>query len=69
MFQFKCCGAIRHEDWKASVWLRVSQGEKRLVPDSCCKTVSLKCGIRDHPSNIHYTVRLHTKSIVFLLYP
>ena len=25
------------------------------MPDSCCKTVSLGCGSRDHPSNIHYT--------------
>ncbi|XP_077286979.1 CD151 antigen-like [Arctopsyche grandis] len=52
---FKCCGAVRHEDWKASAWLRVSLGEKRLVPDSCCKSVTPRCGIRDHPSNIHYT--------------
>ena len=25
------------------------------VPDSCCKTVSAMCGVRDHPSNIYYT--------------
>lgn len=30
--------------------------ENRLVPDSCCITVRDKCGLRDHPSNIPYTV-------------
>lgn len=27
--------------------------EKRLVPDSCCKTITPLCGKRDHPSNIY----------------
>ncbi|XP_053679000.1 CD151 antigen-like [Anopheles nili] len=59
--EFSCCGAIRFEDWRYSVWLRsrrkdlIKPTEGRLVPDSCCITVSAKCGMRDGPSNIHYT--------------
>lgn len=30
--------------------------ERRLVPDSCCKTEIPMCGKSDHPSNIPYTV-------------
>ena len=26
------------------------------MPDSCCKTESEGCGVREHPSNIPYTV-------------
>ena len=33
-----------------------------LVPDSCCKTPTLLCGRRDHPSNIHYTVPIDFQS-------
>ncbi|CAG9091481.1 unnamed protein product [Plutella xylostella] len=52
--EFKCCGAINYQDWRHSPW---HQHEPRqLVPDSCCKTVSPRCGARDHPSNIHYVV-------------
>lgn len=57
-----CCGAIRFEDWKYSAWLQTDRAdlfrttEKRLVPDSCCLTMSELCGLRDHPSNIPYTV-------------
>ena len=32
------------------------------VPDSCCKTESPGCGVRDHPSNIPYTGCIHTFS-------
>ncbi|XP_037968027.2 CD151 antigen isoform X4 [Plutella xylostella] len=50
--EFKCCGAVNYQDWRHSPW---HQHEPRqLVPDSCCKTVSPRCGARDHPSNIHY---------------
>uniref|UniRef100_U5ET06 Tetraspanin n=1 Tax=Corethrella appendiculata TaxID=1370023 RepID=U5ET06_9DIPT len=58
--EYMCCGAIRFEDWKQSVWLRsrrkdlLRPTEGRLVPDSCCLTLTPKCGIRDHPSNIPY---------------
>lgn len=52
--EFKCCGAVRFEDWKYSKWLMDNKELKNLVPDSCCKTPSLNCGVRDHPSNIQY---------------
>ena len=32
------------------------------VPDSCCKTISRFCGVRDHPSNIYYTGCAHKLS-------
>ncbi|XP_058065154.1 CD151 antigen-like [Anopheles bellator] len=59
--EFSCCGAVRFEDWRHSVWLRsrrkdlIRPTEGRLVPDSCCITVTPRCGLRDGPSNIHYT--------------
>jgi hypothetical protein len=34
------------------------------VPDSCCKTVSRACGVRDHPSNIYYTGCSHSLAIM-----
>nr|CAD7450775.1 unnamed protein product [Timema bartmani] len=57
--QFKCCGAIRFEDWEYSQWyknLKTSSNNK--VPDTCCKSVAPGCGRRDHPSNIHYSVSM-----------
>lgn len=58
--QFKCCGALRFEDWVVSEWHKDENVLKNgsLVPDSCCKTPTLLCGRRDHPSNIHYTVSI-----------
>ncbi|XP_034942557.1 CD151 antigen-like [Chelonus insularis] len=55
--EFRCCGAHRFEDWLASEWYKDEQVQRdgSLVPDSCCKTPSLYCGRRDHPSNIQYT--------------
>ncbi|XP_075214345.1 CD151 antigen-like [Lycorma delicatula] len=53
--ELKCCGAIKFEDWKYSVWLKTDNRTNNLVPDSCCKTPSPGCGKRDHPSNIHYS--------------
>ncbi|KAG5674182.1 hypothetical protein PVAND_004165 [Polypedilum vanderplanki] len=59
---FKCCGAVRFEEWKDSVWLRSNRNDllrerktKTLVPDSCCVTITPHCGFSDHPSNIPYT--------------
>lgn len=52
--QFKCCGAVRFEDWQYSVWLKSNPDTPSKVPDSCCKTPSELCGKRDHPSNIYY---------------
>jgi CD151 antigen len=59
---FKCCGAIRFEEYRDSVWMRskrndlIVKRDERLVPDSCCLTKIKKCGTSDHPSNIPYTV-------------
>lgn len=55
--EFKCCGAIRYEDWRKSRWHE--HDPRLLVPDSCCKTRTQRCGTRDHPSNIYYTGCIH----------
>lgn len=61
---FVCCGAIRFEEYRQSVWLRSKRKDlirpidDRVVPDSCCFSLSLGCGNSDHPSNIPYTVRM-----------
>lgn len=55
--QFKCCGAVRFEDWEYSKWRILDLSGENLVPDSCCKTTMINCGKRDHPSNIYYSVR------------
>lgn len=61
---YVCCGAVRFEEFRASTWLRskrtdlVRPTEGRAVPDSCCFTVSTKCGLSDHPSNIPYSVSI-----------
>lgn len=51
--QFKCCGSNNSHDWMASVYISSKQAEDRVVPDSCCKTITPHCGKRDHPSNIY----------------
>jgi hypothetical protein len=60
ILQFKCCGALRFEDWLVSEWHKDEEVLKNgsVVPDSCCKTPTFLCGKRDHPSNIQYTVGL-----------
>ncbi|GBP81301.1 Tetraspanin-11 [Eumeta japonica] len=50
--EFKCCGAVRFDDWRHSPWH--DHDRRLLVPDSCCKTITNRCGARDHPSNIYY---------------
>ncbi|TNM90799.1 hypothetical protein fugu_003088, partial [Takifugu bimaculatus] len=50
--QFKCCGSNGSSDWAESIFIR-SGANGRLVPDSCCKTSTKLCGLRDHPSNIY----------------
>lgn len=50
--EFKCCGSNSSADWAESVYIR-SGAKGRKVPDSCCKTITNMCGIRDHPSNIY----------------
>lgn len=44
---FKCCGWQTYEDYQ-------SINKSDPVPDTCCKTVTPLCGVRKHPSNIHY---------------
>lgn len=65
---YKCCGAIRFEDWRSSYWFHQNESlpiirvhGKRLVPDTCCITITENCGKRDHPSNIPYTVSKYSK--------
>jgi CD151 antigen len=53
--KFHCCGAVSFTDWQHSRWLQTHETDNK-VPDSCCKTVTERCGTRDHPSNINYTV-------------
>ncbi|TKS65204.1 Tetraspanin-11 [Collichthys lucidus] len=50
---FKCCGSNNSHDWMASVYISSEAAERRVVPDSCCKTITPLCGKRDHPSNIY----------------
>ncbi|XP_042351867.1 CD151 antigen-like isoform X4 [Plectropomus leopardus] len=50
--EFKCCGSLNSSDWADCLWIQAAENE-RLVPDSCCKSPSELCGIRDHPSNIY----------------
>ncbi|KAK2146089.1 hypothetical protein LSH36_634g01047 [Paralvinella palmiformis] len=51
---FRCCGAGSYEDWRYSRWLLGNPNINNTTPDSCCKTMSPHCAVRDHPSNIYY---------------
>ncbi|XP_043938817.1 CD151 antigen [Protopterus annectens] len=53
--EFKCCGSNNSQDWSDSAWIKSSNSEGRMVPDSCCKTEVKHCGRRPHPSNIYKT--------------
>ncbi|CAG7723418.1 unnamed protein product [Allacma fusca] len=53
--EHQCCGVVSFEDWNASQWKREGIAGRNEVPDSCCKTESPECGIRNHPSNIYYS--------------
>ena len=69
--QYKCCGANLFEDWKYSHWQKENLSEGLKVPNSCCKTITPRCGKSDHPSNIHYTVSLCTSLhllVIFFLF-
>ncbi|XP_041973099.1 CD151 antigen-like [Aricia agestis] len=50
--EFKCCGASGYSEWRNSAWH--AHEPRLLVPDSCCRTVTARCGARDHPSNIYH---------------
>lgn len=64
--QFKCCGAVSFTDWKFSRWKVEDPMITNLVPDSCCKTITYQCGIRDHPSNINYGVGFFFQIIILI---
>lgn len=49
-------------DWQYSKWRLDGLAKDNKVPDSCCKTEGLGCGVRDHPSNIYYTGCIHKLS-------
>ncbi|KAL4642163.1 CD151 antigen [Arapaima gigas] len=51
--EFKCCGSNSSLDWSDSIWIKSPESDTRKVPDSCCKTPTDHCGLRDHPSNIY----------------
>jgi len=55
--KYSCCGSSGFSDWLDSPWHL--QHPDMAVPDSCCKTVTPGCGMRDHPSNIPYTGCMH----------
>ncbi|XP_070557956.1 CD151 antigen-like [Ptychodera flava] len=50
---FNCCGAHLYHDWGWSNWQLQGLSYNRSTPDSCCKTESNFCAVRDHPSNIY----------------
>ncbi|XP_048405579.1 tetraspanin-11 isoform X2 [Stegostoma tigrinum] len=50
---FKCCGSNSSANWQHSAYILSPASGNRLVPDSCCKTITEACGQRDHPSNIY----------------
>lgn len=70
---FMCCGAKRFGEFEESLWLKSTRNDLlverdgRKVPDSCCVTMTEKCGRSNHPSNIPYTVSnlIFSTKIVF----
>lgn len=53
--EFKCCGAVRFDDWSFSRWRLDHKSGANRVPDSCCRSVTEQCGKSHHPSNIYYS--------------
>eukprot|EP00062_Callorhinchus_milii_P027079 gi/632989957/ref/XP_007883926.1/ PREDICTED: CD151 antigen [Callorhinchus milii] len=51
--EFRCCGSNSSQDWRESQWVKSGDSGGRQVPDSCCKTMSIGCGVSLHPSNIY----------------
>uniref|UniRef100_H2YH80 Tetraspanin n=1 Tax=Ciona savignyi TaxID=51511 RepID=H2YH80_CIOSA len=51
---FKCCGVQSYADWSSSKFITSPTNKNGLkTPESCCKTPSPNCSVRDHPSNIY----------------
>lgn len=57
--KFKCCGAVDFSDWSSSSYIlsqKISPDTPyNKVAESCCKSPSTLCAVRDHPSNIYST--------------
>ncbi|XP_020900158.2 CD151 antigen, partial [Exaiptasia diaphana] len=51
--KYHCCGDISANSWNTTAWKQSELSGNNTVPDSCCKTFSNRCGVRDHPSNIN----------------
>lgn len=52
--KYNCCGAESYKDWAYSRWLLEAKDIYHKVPDSCCITETLNCGVRTHPSNAYH---------------
>ncbi|XP_022082759.1 CD151 antigen-like [Acanthaster planci] len=52
--KFYCCGASGYADYQQSLWKVKGKAGNLSSPDSCCKTESSYCAVRDHPSNIYH---------------
>jgi len=57
---FQCCGVASYADWQSSKFIKTNQDGLK-TPESCCKSRSPKCSVRDHPSNIYRV--LHDKAM------
>jgi len=68
--QFNCCGISSYSNWQNSSWSLEQEKmplSKRLkVPNSCCKTITPNCAVRDHPSNVYYSGCIHKLRINLL---
>jgi len=68
--QFDCCGISSYSNWHNSSWSLAQQkmpmSQRLKVPNSCCKTITPNCAIRDHPSNIYYSGCIHKLRINLL---
>ncbi|XP_071809192.1 CD151 antigen-like [Asterias amurensis] len=51
---FQCCGAASYADYQLCQWKVSGNAGNLSAPDSCCKTESSYCSVRDHPSNIYH---------------
>ncbi|XP_038052470.1 CD151 antigen-like [Patiria miniata] len=52
---FRCCGAAGYADYQLTTWKISGEAGNLSSPDSCCKSESGYCAVRDHPSNIYHT--------------
>ncbi|XP_028409449.1 CD151 antigen-like isoform X2 [Dendronephthya gigantea] len=49
--KFECCGVDNYTDWRKSITKFNQQGRHDIVPDSCCRVESDKCGDFSTSSN------------------